>query len=355
LVTRNPLEVAKSLNTRNKFPISFGLALWEKYVLLSLEHSLHLPRIHISHQQIIHDPVGAVAQLHDQLAAHGVEPLRKPSEREILSFIDPSLYRERVEADPLADTLGESQAGLFALLQSGEALRLSSLPGFAEASAALLRTHDFEKKYQRMKTDSRPLSKEEIMILFEQTESTIKAADARERSLRSTIENLHRKIDATEAELNAAKLWKSRSELFFSPAGNRRIPAPVLTEVNEGHARFLAWRTKHSAKVRKQAELEQAIARGAQLSSEEQARQYRRRIEVLEERINEVETRRDRDLAKLRKWADRIVQELSRLLKSNRWRLGCWLSLKRSDSRSKEAQRFAQLLATRPRLLGPKE
>jgi GT2 family glycosyltransferase/glycosyltransferase involved in cell wall biosynthesis len=55
-----------------------------------------------------------------------------------------------------------------------------------------------------------------------------------------------------------------------------------------------------------------------------------------------------KDFAKLSKWADRLVDELRRVLRSNRWRLGCWLSLKRSDSKSTEARRFAGLISGRP-------
>lgn len=69
----------------------------------------------------------------------------------------------------------------------------------------------------------------------------------------------------------------------------------------------------------------------------------------LRNRLREAEARRQHDLAKLEKWSDRVIGELERLLQSNRWRLGCWLSLKRTDDQSKEARRLADLMASRPR------
>ncbi len=40
LAYRHPIEVATSLFRRNKFPMEFGLALWEKYTVLSIQHSV---------------------------------------------------------------------------------------------------------------------------------------------------------------------------------------------------------------------------------------------------------------------------------------------------------------------------
>jgi GT2 family glycosyltransferase/glycosyltransferase involved in cell wall biosynthesis/polysaccharide pyruvyl transferase WcaK-like protein len=55
-----------------------------------------------------------------------------------------------------------------------------------------------------------------------------------------------------------------------------------------------------------------------------------------------------KDLARLSKWSDRLLADFQRVLRSNRWRFGCWLSLKRADAQSKEAQRLKQLIAKRP-------
>src|SRR5438034_2108681 len=72
-------------------------------------------------------------------------------------------------------------------------------------------------------------------------------------------------------------------------------------------------------------------------------------IESLQKQLKEAETRWKKDLAKLGKWSDRLLQDYQGILKSNRWRIGCWLSLKRADEKSTEAKRLAELIASRPR------
>lgn len=55
-----------------------------------------------------------------------------------------------------------------------------------------------------------------------------------------------------------------------------------------------------------------------------------------------------KDLARVGKWSERILQDFQRILRSRRWRLGCWLSLKSAGDESKEARRLAHLIASRP-------
>jgi len=90
---------------------------------------------------------------------------------------------------------------------------------------------------------------------------------------------------------------------------------------------------------------------GGQIQKQrEQANALQKAIERRDRQIaSDAEDRWRKDLAKLGKWSDRLLQDYQRLLKSNRWRMGCWLSLKRADEKSKEAQRLAQLIASRPR------
>ena len=89
---------------------------------------------------------------------------------------------------------------------------------------------------------------------------------------------------------------------------------------------------------------------GGQIQEQrEQANALRKAIERRDRQIaSDAEDRWRKDLAKLNKWSDRLLQDYQRVLKSNRWRMGCWLSLKRADEKSKEAQRLAQLIASRP-------
>jgi GT2 family glycosyltransferase len=73
-------------------------------------------------------------------------------------------------------------------------------------------------------------------------------------------------------------------------------------------------------------------------------------LKRLQARLRDAETRHAHDLAKRAKWADRILDAVTRVLCSNRWRLGRWLSLKRSRGQGKKAQRLARLSASCPQL-----
>ena len=95
LVNRSPLEVARSLEIRNGFPPSFGLALWERYNIGALTATRGHRQVQINHADLMADPVGAVRQLQKNLKTLGVRGLRAPSAEEIRAFIDPSLYRAK--------------------------------------------------------------------------------------------------------------------------------------------------------------------------------------------------------------------------------------------------------------------
>jgi hypothetical protein len=84
----------------------------------------------------------------------------------------------------------------------------------------------------------------------------------------------------------------------------------------------------------------------------EKARMLQKAVEALRRELQQAEALRDRwqkKFAKLNKWSERMLRDFGRVLKSNRWRIGCWLSFKRAGEKSREAQRLAQLMASRPR------
>jgi hypothetical protein len=59
-VHRAPLEVARSLETRDGFPLSFGLALWERYNVAALNATRGRRRVQVNHADLMADPVRAV-------------------------------------------------------------------------------------------------------------------------------------------------------------------------------------------------------------------------------------------------------------------------------------------------------
>ena len=58
VVFRNPIDVATSLQFRNSLPLSFGVALWERYTRLLFEHAGGMPLLVSCYDDLVQDPVG---------------------------------------------------------------------------------------------------------------------------------------------------------------------------------------------------------------------------------------------------------------------------------------------------------
>ncbi|MFN8392952.1 MAG: hypothetical protein U0136_21845 [Bdellovibrionota bacterium] len=110
---RNPLEVAKSLETRNQIPTDTGLALWEMYSSHILRLAEQIPHVFVSYRELVAHPVQTAQRLLTDLAELGVKGLRLPASAEITDFVDTSLYRERAELSGLDRRLSPRQWSLW--------------------------------------------------------------------------------------------------------------------------------------------------------------------------------------------------------------------------------------------------
>ena len=117
-IQRNPLEVAHSLKARNGIPIRTGLALWEAYNVRALEASGGLPRLFVSFEDLMQDPVSTVESLHAAFVERRIPGLRIPTESELTLFLDHELYRQRSSSESLRAVATASQLSLYYLLQS---------------------------------------------------------------------------------------------------------------------------------------------------------------------------------------------------------------------------------------------
>jgi hypothetical protein len=114
-VHRDPLEVALSLQARHRFSIAHGLAMWEYYTIHMLNGLADLPVIHVSHHDLIREPIATTKRLHAALEKAGVEGLRIPSEQEITTFIDPTLHRSIVTPETSRAQLSDDYQQLCAM------------------------------------------------------------------------------------------------------------------------------------------------------------------------------------------------------------------------------------------------
>ena len=119
-IHRNPLEVARSLQTRNGFSISAGLALWEVYNLHALRATEGLPRISLSYESLMQHPVETLNALVKELDGLGGEHPIKPDSGLIERFINLDLYHQRATDEETEDYLLPSQHALWLRLRSGE-------------------------------------------------------------------------------------------------------------------------------------------------------------------------------------------------------------------------------------------
>ena len=141
---RRPIEIALSLRHRNQLPIHTGLAVWERYTLDALTATASVPSVVIRHADVMKDPVGTSRELLAQLQALGVTGLRQPSDREILGFVDPSLYRQKANLDLQQQYITTAQAELYDAIETDLAALLPRLGDrkLSLGAAEVLTDHD---------------------------------------------------------------------------------------------------------------------------------------------------------------------------------------------------------------------
>jgi glycosyltransferase involved in cell wall biosynthesis len=141
-VHRSPVQVAQSLKTREGFPLMLGIALWEKYTLQGLANSADMPRILVSHEALMSDPIATVRKLYQDLLESEVQGLRLPSDKEIQAFIEPKLFREQGNTKLQNTYINHQQAILFEAFENGSIFQLNPLPTLSEGAAEILQAHE---------------------------------------------------------------------------------------------------------------------------------------------------------------------------------------------------------------------
>ena len=150
-VFRNPLEVARSLQTRNGFGIAAGLALWEAYNCRALSASEHLPRVLIPYDSLVLRPQETIGGLLERLAEFAATDLVMPNEDRLSEFIDPTLYRRRADEDETREFLSPSQLALWQQCCSGKVLDhkgSTSLPHAARQHLLDLESTEHSLRYR---------------------------------------------------------------------------------------------------------------------------------------------------------------------------------------------------------------
>jgi hypothetical protein len=94
VIHRDPVDVARSLELRNGFSVPFGMALWERYNRLILEHCGGLPVLVVRYDNLVADPEWWAVTAESFLTGLGM-PVRADAAARIRTFVEPGLQHSR--------------------------------------------------------------------------------------------------------------------------------------------------------------------------------------------------------------------------------------------------------------------
>ena len=116
-VLREPVRVARSLQARDRLPVSLGLALWDRYVRAAMIGLTGLPVLVVHYDEMVADRAAGTARVAAFLDGLGVAV--DPAAADAAStWFDPNLRHQRSTTDDYADTASVQRA-LFTQLIGG--------------------------------------------------------------------------------------------------------------------------------------------------------------------------------------------------------------------------------------------
>ncbi len=345
LIYRCPMEVARSLKTRDGLPLPYGIALWEKYNLAALEHSRGLPRVLVAHRDLMLDPVRTMAYLHRELVALGQDGLQLPDEPTIHGCVAPDLYRQRYDRNDEGEYLNAAQARLLEALRNGDALGWSEVPPPSQQAREILIRYPAD-------VDSQGLSGRQPwrMQLHDQLEDLAGTSHRMEGKLEN-LERLNGLLERRFESLEGQDLERARQNGELSrrlaAAGERsELRAVELQQIQERSRDEL--RQAQAVLARKEGELQQVRGQlqdeirrwsSAVDALEEQRGRTETRLQqteaalsdraaaagALEHRLSEMARTAEEHLAKISRqegWILELDAVISAILKSRSWKLG---------------------------------
>ncbi len=257
-VSRDPIEVARSVHHRNNLPMAGAVALWETYTLSALSASAGRPRAHVRHEEVMADPVGTLNRLIADLEALGVTGLVAPDPEAITDFIVPSLHRQRSDRSNREHHLNADQLHLADLLDRNplpEVLPPLSAGG-ADALADLVRFDDeivarkqAELDQRRAQAETRRLTAETQRLerAIERMEATLDHERTRRAELgASALESL----DRAERDIRAMTAGRTATAAAYLTAARRTVTPGVSRTDPTPFSRALAGVEKGRRRIR---------------------------------------------------------------------------------------------------------
>lgn len=140
IVVRDPSEVARSLQRRDRLTLPYALALWERYYIEALQNTAGLPRVLVDYNRLMRDATATLENLVRSLKRIGV---RMPGALTgALLHLDTRLYRNRRPRHvPEAGPPPTAQAQLYSRLTQAMFDDPNGPYLMSETSAAILRDY----------------------------------------------------------------------------------------------------------------------------------------------------------------------------------------------------------------------
>ena len=338
-IFRNPLEVARSLQTRNGFSIAAGLALWEAYNRHALSASENLPRALVFHEALMLHPMETLEGLLKRLDELAVTNLERPDEGRLKRFISPSLYRRRATEEETEEYLSPSQRVLWQQLCDDQICDHDGGTLISRVTRQCL--FDLESAEQSLNYHKD--RRNELAAEVGKRAATIEARDETISGLKNRTEELHAELVKRTATIEARdetiRGLKSRTEELHAELVKRA----ATIEARDKTIRGLKSRTEelHAELVKRTATIEarDETIRGLKSRTEELHAELVKRtatIEARDETIRGLKSRTEELHAELVKRTATIEarDETIRGLKSRTEELHAELVKRDSDDRA---------------------
>jgi spore maturation protein CgeB/GT2 family glycosyltransferase len=303
-VSRSPIEVALSLERRNKFSHSFSLALWERYMVDALNATTGLQRLFVNYDELLANPVRVVKTLVQGMRGAGIEGLRIPAEREVRSFIDPSLYRARENESSRTISLTVAQRRLRKAITSTRILERTKPVALSDAAHLCLVEHDHSIKVALL--EGRIKDGEEALALAQNEVEQLKAAREEAARIGRELAAAQKDASASATKLRAAQEEATKKSRELAAAQTHANTSQVIRSLlhdgvealrtivkSQTEAAILRGKIQEQTRAinTRQASSNQSIAKREVALAEQRTRieELTAKNEILRQGLNEIE------------------------------------------------------------------
>ncbi len=245
VVYRSPVQIAQSMHNRDEFGMHFGVALWEFYTIHALKGTLNLPRILISYHDLMANPLETTKKLYQDLESLDVTGIRLPSDKEILAFIEPKLFRATAGNDLQRAYINQNQAELVRAFENKTILEWQELPEISQAAKDALQQHDahfFEREqhkqelaqYQQELAQQQATAERQLNEKQAQFDALNQQMAQLNTQLSARTEELEQKItQLTTLEQQKAELSRYSEQIKQQAAEQQRYYNQQIQQINQ--------------------------------------------------------------------------------------------------------------------------